>query len=151
MTNARRLAASVFTAAVLTAGLIAGTAGAANAATTISKSTIDGKMPAAMGCKADQKTIYHKLIKNGAGTPLGYIDLMASNHCHSVWAHVHSTSKTRDIFAQIVRKNGSSYAAGATGTTDLNTQMLWDKGTTSHAIGMIATPNGTFKVQTANY
>jgi hypothetical protein len=117
------------------------------AAVTPTQSTIDGKHPSDMGCRADQKVIYHTLIMNGS-TTVGYVDLMASTYCHAVWAHIHGThvvSNQTWVPQGHVHRNSdgknSPTCFGGEGTQDCYTTMLWDKGVTSYAYGAID-PNG---------
>ncbi len=146
MKTTRRVAGGLLAAAALVTATTAVGAGPASA-TTISQSTIDGKHPRDMGCRADQKVIYHVLIKH-SGTTYGYVDLMASTYCHAVWAHVHGVTPVSNqtyvphghVHRNSDGKNSPTCTAGE-GEQDCYTTMLWDKNVTSYAYGEID-PNG---------
>lgn len=138
-TRVRTLAA---TAVVATVGLLA-----APSAFAISPGDVNGKHPRDVGCRADQKVIYHKLIKGG-GTTYGYVDLMYSVHCHAAWAHVHGVKKVWNqtyVPQGFVRRSDGKQSPtcyAKEGTQDCYTTMLWDKDPFwAHAKGIID-PNG---------
>jgi hypothetical protein len=120
----------------------------------------DGHRAADDGCRADQKVIYHVLIKDTAGTAVGYVDLMYSVYCHTAWAHVHGV---RTVVNQtwvphgLIHRNydGVQYSCTTPeGAQDCWTPMVYDKGMTSYARGTID-PNGATNTQytqrTPNY
>ena len=143
-------------AAVVAAAATLGLAFAAPAsAATINQGTVDGAHPADLGCRADQTVIYHTIIR-GAGIDQGYVDLMASTHCHAIWAHVHGVrvvSNQTYVPQGYVHRNSdgtnSHLCFAAEGTQDCYTTMLWDKGVTSYAVGIID-PNGATGTQYSN-
>lgn len=144
-------------AAAATVGLALATPASA---ATISQGTVDGAHPADLGCRADQTVIYHTVI-NGAGIQQGYVDLMASTHCHAIWAHVHGVRVVQNqtyVPQGYVHRNSdgknSPYCFAGEGTQDCYTTMLWDRGVTSYAVGIVD-PNGAtgteYRAQTPSY
>lgn len=135
----RRLAGVLGTALVLTAGATI----PASAATF----PLDGDHARDDGCRADQKVIYHTLINDDAGTAVGYVDLMYSVYCHTAWAHVHGThvvvNQTWVPHGYIHRNYDDKVyqCTAGEGTQDCWTPMVYDKGMTSYAKGVID-PNG---------
>ena len=124
--------------------MAAGSTASAQAATY----QLDGKRAYEAGCRADQQVIYHRLLKSKAtGEVYGYVDLVYSVHCHTAWAHVHSTrtvvNQTWVTHGKITRNNdGVHYGCtGKEGSNDCYTAMVYDKGMTAFAYGAVD-PNG---------
>lgn len=144
----RRLAAVLMAAAFVAAAAAA----PASAATF----PYDGDYARQDGCRADQQVIYHTLIKDNSGTAVGYVDLMYSVYCHTAWAHVHGThvvvNQTWVPHGHIHRNYDDkveSCTAGE-GTQDCWTPMLYDKGMTSFARGVIDPNGATGDIYAAN-
>jgi hypothetical protein len=122
-------------------------------------SPMDGHYAYEFGCRADQQVIYHKVLYNGGGTALGYIDLMYSVNCHTAWAHAHSVSATSETWAlyAIIHRNRDDRQEVdlvKNGGHDAYSEMLYDKGMTSYA-QIIIDPNGCcgveYQTKTSSY
>ena len=139
MTFAKRIAAVIAAATLAMLGGIT-PAGAAT------YSPMDGHYAYEYGCRADQQVIYHKVLYNGSGTALGYVDLMYSVNCHTAWAHAHSvkaTSETWALYAYIHRNRDDRVEVDLVknGGQDAYSEMLYDKDMTSYA-RITIDPNG---------
>ncbi|MGN6300883.1 MAG: DUF2690 domain-containing protein [Angustibacter sp.] len=114
----------------------------------------DGNRAYEDGCRADQQTIYHRLIKKD-GNAIGYVDLMYSLKCHTAWAHVHSSITVVNqtwVTHGLIHRNydGKQFpCTGTEGSNDCYTAMVYDKGMTSWARGTID-PNGATNTQYSN-
>jgi hypothetical protein len=123
----------------------------------------DGQNPATTGCGNDATTMESARMVNAYGTDFGVIELRYSLNCHAAWARLTLDYAQPDCgdaaagyacsVARIVRNNdGRVY--GCTiyeGEHQCYTAMVYDKGLTSYARGIIDAVSGTADVRTASY
>ncbi len=90
---------------------------------------LDGKLPAAYGCTADQRNVASKAIAGGS------IVLMYSSKCGTNWAKAIPTNSTLATTATVTRTTGGSYSYTGKGT--IYTPMVYSPTTKSCASGKI--------------
>jgi hypothetical protein len=115
----------------------------------------DGDRAYQDGCRADQEVIYHKYIRDNAGNIYGYVDLMYSPSCITVWAHAHADfpGQGDTIEGHVIRNYDDKqyHCYGAIGDSDCWTAMVYDKNMTSYVVGVVHDSTGDFRAVTASW
>ncbi|MFJ9908893.1 DUF2690 domain-containing protein [Streptomyces sp. NPDC101152] len=137
----------------LTAAVLVGTGGSAQAA------TYDGQDPIASGCAASAITAEQNNIFIPSGIAVGVIQLRYSTACRTVWARVVSTVPNGEAEVGRNPPNSASQWCGGSnlqwsstvGDYTCYTPMLNDANMTSYAYGDIETDQGGGSSSTASY
>ncbi|MEU0836696.1 DUF2690 domain-containing protein [Streptomyces sp. NPDC005969] len=155
--NMRKFARLGVVAGGLGLALIAGTGGA-------QAYTYDGSDPSSTGCSSDASTVASAPMKTLlSGYHVGTIEMRYSLNCHTAWARLtldgpesacgNASAGRACSTASIVRNNdGRTYTCTIRqGQTQCYTPMVYDKGLTSYARGVIDAASGIINVRTVSY